>query len=123
MTDGTKSSIENGGARLNVISGRGNNGVKVRIKDRFEAVCPVDGHIDTYTLSIEYYPSGGRILELKSFSQYLNEFREREIAQEELCGVLYEDIESILAPEDMRVSVFGEHYGLEVRTIKGGGDN
>ncbi|MEE8478476.1 MAG: NADPH-dependent 7-cyano-7-deazaguanine reductase QueF, partial [Candidatus Neomarinimicrobiota bacterium] len=43
--------------------------------DEFSAVCPFSGLPDYAYLKIEYYPEGGKCIELKSLKYYVISFR------------------------------------------------
>ena len=43
--------------------------------DEFSAVCPFSGLPDLAYVKIEYYPSGGKCIELKSLKYYFISFR------------------------------------------------
>ena len=50
--------------------------------DEFSAVCPFSGLPDYAFLKIEYYPEGGKCVELKSLKYYIVSFRNVGIYQE-----------------------------------------
>ena len=51
--------------------------------DEFSAVCPFSGLPDYAYLKIEYYPTGGKCIELKSLKYYIISFRNVGILQED----------------------------------------
>ncbi|MCB0352510.1 MAG: preQ(1) synthase [Bdellovibrionales bacterium] len=64
--------------------------------DEFSAVCPFSGLPDLAHLRIEYYPSGGRCIELKSLKYYITSFRNVGIYQEAATKRIREDLETVL---------------------------
>ena len=64
--------------------------------DEFSAVCPFSGLPDYATLRIEYYPTGGRCVELKSLKYYIISFRNVGIYQEQATKRIRCDLENLL---------------------------
>jgi len=54
---------------------------------------------------IEYYPDGGKIVELKSLKYYFVSFRNVGIYQEEATKRIYEDLKNLLKTDRLRVTV------------------
>ena len=67
--------------------------------DEFSAVCPFSGLPDYARLKIEYYPEGGKCMELKSLKYYIISFRNVGIYQEAATKRIYDDL--IAVAEDM----------------------
>jgi len=84
--------------------------------DELSAVCPFSGLPDLASIEVEYYPSD-RIVELKSFKYYLVSFRTVGIYQENLTARVAEDLEKLLEPRYLRVSlVYATRGGIDART-------
>lgn len=75
----------------------------------FVAVCPFSGLPDIGRLIIEYYPEGGKCLELKSLKYYITSFKEVGIYQEEATKRIYDDLKKVLQSNRLRVTT---HYNL-----------
>ncbi len=75
----------------------------------FVAVCPFSGLPDIGRLIIEYYPEGGKCLELKSLKYYITSFKEVGIYQEEATKRIYDDLKNVLQSNRLRVTT---HYNL-----------
>ena len=71
----------------------------------FSAVCPFSGLPDIAKLIIEYYPDGGKIIELKSLKYYIISFRNVGIYQEQATKRIYEDLKKVLNTERIRVTM------------------
>ena len=67
--------------------------------DEFSAVCPFSGLPDLAYVKIEYYPSGGKCIELKSLKYYFVSFRNVGIYQEGATKRIYNDLKSALDTE------------------------
>ncbi len=78
----------------------------IRIEtEEFSAVCPFSGLPDIGRVIIEYYPDGGKIVELKSLKYYFVSFRNVGIYQEEATKRIYEDLKRLLNTNRLRVTV------------------
>jgi len=78
------------------------------------AWCPYEGTADYYTLRIEYWPDGYAV-ELMSFRDYLQTFRDEEIGHEEYAKQVYDDLVTVLEPEWLRLVVEAPpRYGLDM---------
>jgi 7-cyano-7-deazaguanine reductase len=78
------------------------------------AWCPYEGTADYYTLRLEYCPEEYAV-ELMSFRDYLQTFRDEEIGHEEYVERVYEDLRTVLEPEWLRlVGDAPPRYGLDV---------
>lgn len=64
----------------------------------FSAVCPFSGLPDIATITIKYYPMGGKCIELKSLKYYLTSFRNVGIYQEGVTKRIYNDLSEIFGP-------------------------
>lgn len=85
--------------------------VSVRLERDFTAVCPEDRrHIDYYTVVVEYVPDG-EAYELEAFSNYLDDFGVQ--SQEEVTQLIYDHLFGQSEPEELTVTVTGQHHGVE----------
>ena len=81
--------------------------------EEFVAVCPFSGLPDVARLIIEYYPRGGRCVELKSLKYYLLQFRPVGIFYENIVNRILDDLTAALSPKRMRiVGCFSARGGL-----------
>ena len=72
--------------------------------EEFSAVCPFSGLPDIAKLIIEYYPTGGCCIELKSLKYYLTSFRNVGLYQEGVTARIYQDLKSILETEKIKIT-------------------
>ncbi|HDL89711.1 MAG TPA: NADPH-dependent 7-cyano-7-deazaguanine reductase QueF [Thermodesulforhabdus norvegica] len=78
----------------------------IRIEtEEFSAVCPFSGLPDIGRVVIEYFPDGGKIVELKSLKYYFVSFRNVGIYQEEATKRIYEDLKKLLETERLKVTI------------------
>ncbi len=88
--------------------------------DEFSAVCPFSGLPDIGRVIIEYYPDGGKIVELKSLKYYFISFRNVGIYQEEVTKRIYEDLKNLLRTDRLRVTViYNIRGGIKTTTQMG----
>ncbi|PLV59486.1 preQ(1) synthase [Thermotoga sp. KOL6] len=88
--------------------------------DEFSAVCPFSGLPDIGKVIIEYYPDGGKIVELKSLKYYFVSFRNVGIYQEEATKRIYEDLKKILKTNRLKVTVvYNIRGGIKTTTQMG----
>jgi len=88
--------------------------------DEFSAVCPFSGLPDYAYLKIEYYPKGGKCIELKSLKYYIISFRNVGIFQEEVTKRIYKDLQKILNTENLKVTtVYNLRGGFETTCAEG----
>ena len=89
--------------------------------EEFSAVCPFSGLPDFARLIIEYYPEGGRCIELKSLKYYITTFRNVGIYQEEATRRIYGDLARVLQTGNLRVStVYNLRGGFKTTAVQGG---
>ena len=77
--------------------------------NEFSAVCPFSGLPDIAYVKIEYYPEGGKCIELKSLKYYFVSFRNVGIYQEGATKRIYDDLKRCLlytspSPRDATLS-------------------
>lgn len=70
----------------------------------FIAACPFSGLPDTGRLVIEYYPEGGKCIELRSLKYYIVSFRNVGLYQEGVTKRIYHDLKTILSTDRIKVT-------------------
>jgi 7-cyano-7-deazaguanine reductase len=86
----------------------------------FSAVCPFSGLPDYARLKIEYYPEGGRCVELKSLKYYITSFRNVGIYQEAATKRIYDDLKKALETPKLRVTtIYNTRGGFDTTCIEG----
>lgn len=86
----------------------------------FSAVCPFSGLPDLAHVVIEYYPTGGKCVELKSLKYYFISFRNVGIYQEAVTKRIYQDLKSALETNRLRVSThYNTRGGFDTSCIEG----
>ena len=86
----------------------------------FSAVCPFSGLPDLATVIIEYYPDGGKCVELKSLKYYFISFRNVGIYQEAVTQKIYSDLKNVLNTQRLKVtSVYNTRGGFDTTCIEG----
>ncbi|MFW6415432.1 MAG: preQ(1) synthase [Thermodesulfobacteriota bacterium] len=92
--------------------------------EEFSAVCPFSGLPDFARLIIEYYPRGGRCIELKSLKYYITTFRNVGIYQEEATKRIYGDLARVLQTGNLRVTtVYNLRGGFQTTAVQGNLDD
>ena len=88
--------------------------------DEFSAVCPFSGLPDVATVTIEYYPSGGKCVELKSLKYYITSFRNVGLYQEGVTKRIYDDLKSVLNTDRLKVSTdYNRRGGFDTTCVEG----
>ena len=86
----------------------------------FSAVCPFSGLPDIADVIIEYYPTGGKCVELKSLKYYFISFRNVGIYQEGATKRIYEDLKAVLETEKIQVTtIYNTRGGFDTTCIEG----
>ena len=86
----------------------------------FSAVCPFSGLPDLGLVRIEYHPSGGRCVELKSLKYYLVSFRNVGIFQEAATRRIFTDLRQALGTKRLRVTtVYNTRGGFDTTCVEG----
>ena len=86
----------------------------------FSAVCPFSGLPDLAKVIIEYYPDGGKCIELKSLKYYFISFRNVGIYQEAVTQKIYSDLKNVLNTQRLKVtSVYNTRGGFDTTCIEG----
>ncbi|MFP3911045.1 MAG: preQ(1) synthase [Desulfobacteraceae bacterium] len=86
----------------------------------FIASCPFSGLPDTGRLIIEYYPEGGKCIELKSLKYYVVSFRNVGLFQEGVTQRIYRDLKETLATDRLRVTtIYNTRGGFDTTCSEG----
>ncbi len=91
------------------------NWIKIET-DEFSAVCPWSGLPDYGKIIVEYIPSEV-ILELKSFKYYLYTYRNVGIYQEHAVNRIFDDLEELLSPKKMKITLIYNIRGGILTTV------
>ena len=88
--------------------------------DEFSAVCPFSGLPDLAYVKIEYFPIGGKCVELKSLKHYFISYRNVGIYQEGATKRIYNDLKSVLETARLHVTtVYNIRGGFDTTCIEG----
>ena len=86
--------------------------------DEFSAVCPFSGLPDMAYVKIEYFPKGGKCIELKSLKYYLLSYRSVGIVQEHAANRILKDLVDACDPEWMRITlIYNVRGGMETTVL------
>ncbi len=86
----------------------------------FSCVCPFSGLPDLARVRVEYYPEGGKCVELKSLKYYFVSFRNVGIFQEAVTQRIYGDLKELLETERLRVTtIYNTRGGFDTTCIEG----
>ena len=92
--------------------------------NEFSAVCPFSGLPDLAKVRIEYFPTGGKCVELKSLKYYFTSFRNVGIYQEGATKRIYNDLSSILETKKIQITtVYNIRGGFKTTCIEGSINN
>ena len=88
--------------------------------DEFSAVCPFSGLPDLAYIKIEYYPNGGKCIELKSLKYYFISFRNVGIYQEGATKRIYKDLKSVLNTSKIKITtIYNTRGGFDTTCVEG----
>ena len=88
--------------------------------DEFSAVCPFSGLPDIAYVKIEYFPTGGKCVELKSLKYYFVSFRNVGIYQEAATKRIYSDLLSALDSKQLMVTtIYNIRGGFQTTCVEG----
>ena len=88
--------------------------------NEFSAVCPFSGLPDIAYVKIEYYPVGGRCIELKSLKYYFVSFRNVGIYQEGATKRIYDDLKRALKTSRLKVTtIYNTRGGFDTTCSEG----
>lgn len=86
----------------------------------FSVVCPFSGLPDYGHLKIEYYPRGGKCVELKSLKYYITSFRNVGLYQEGVTKRIFEDLKKLLDTPRLRITtVYNPRGGFDTTCVEG----
>ena len=85
----------------------------------FSAVCPFSGLPDVAYLKIEYYPKGGKCIELKSLKYYITSFRNVGLYQEGVTSRIKEDLEKVLDTDVRITTIYNTRGGFDTTCVEG----
>ena len=92
--------------------------------NEFSAVCPFSGLPDLAKVRIEYFPAGGKCVELKSLKYYFTSFRNVGIYQEGATKRIYDDLSSILETKKIQITtIYNIRGGFKTTCIEGSINN
>ena len=88
--------------------------------DEFSAVCPFSGLPDISYVKIEYFPTGGKCVELKSLKYYFVSFRNVGIYQEAATKRIYSDLQEVLKTDRLMITtLYKIRGGFETTCVEG----
>ena len=88
--------------------------------NEFSAVCPFNGLPDIARVKIEYFPTGGKCIELKSLKYYFTSFRNVGIYQEAVTKRIYDDLSSILKTKKIQITtIYNIRGGFKTLCVEG----
>ena len=88
--------------------------------NEFSAVCPFSGLPDIAYVKIEYYPEGGKCIELKSLKYYFVSFRNVGIYQEGATKRIYNDLKNVLKTSRLKVTtIYNTRGGFDTTCSEG----
>ncbi len=88
--------------------------------EEFSAVCPFSGLPDLAYVKIEYFPTGGKCIELKSLKYYFVSFRNVGIYQEAATKRIYDDLKAALDTKQIMVTtIYNIRGGFETTCVEG----
>ena len=88
--------------------------------NEFSTVCPFSGLPDLAYVKIEYYPEGGKCVELKSLKYYFISFRNVGIYQEGVTKKIFGDLKEILDTSKLRVTtIYNTRGGFDTTCVEG----
>jgi len=88
--------------------------------NEFSAVCPFSGLPDIARVKIEYFPTGGKCIELKSLKYYFTSFRNVGIYQEAVIKRIYDDFSSILKTKKIQITtIYNIRNGFKTVCVEG----
>ena len=84
------------------------------------ASCPFSGLPDVGRLIIEYYPEGGKCIELKSLKYYVVSFRNVGLFQEGVTKRIYTDLKEKLSTDRLKVTtIYNTRGGFDTTCSEG----
>ena len=88
--------------------------------NEFSAVCPFSGLPDLAKVKIEYFPTGGKCVELKSLKYYFTSFRDVGIYQEGVTKRIYNDLCLCLETNKLQITtIYNIRGGFKTTCVEG----
>lgn len=88
--------------------------------NEFSAVCPFSGLPDLAKVKIEYFPTGGKCVELKSLKYYFTSFRNVGIYQEGVTKRIYNDLSLCLETNKLQITtIYNIRGGFKTTCVEG----
>ena len=88
--------------------------------NEFSAVCPFSGLPDLAKVKIEYFPTGGKCVELKSLKYNFTSFRNVGIYQEGVTKRIYNDLCLCLETNKLQITtIYNIRGGFKTTCIEG----
>jgi len=88
--------------------------------NEFSAVCPFSGLPDLAKVKIEYFPTGGKCVELKSLKYYFTSFRNVGIYQEGVTKRIYNDLCLCLETNKLQITtIYNIRGGFKTTCVEG----
>ena len=88
--------------------------------NEFSAVCPFSGLPDLAKVKIEYFPKGGKCVELKSLKYYFTSFRNVGIYQEGVTKRIYNDLCLSLKTNKLQITtIYNIRGGFKTTCVEG----
>ena len=88
--------------------------------DEFSAVCPFSGLPDISYVKLEYFPTGGKCVELTSLKYYFVSFRNVGIYQEAATKRIYSDLREVLKTDRLIITtLYNIRGGFETTCVEG----
>jgi 7-cyano-7-deazaguanine reductase len=90
------------------------------VTNEFSAVCPFSGLPDIAKVIIEYFPAGGKCVELKSLKYYFISFRNVGIYQEAVTKQIYDDLSLVLKTKKIQITtIYNIRGGFKTVCVEG----
>ena len=90
------------------------------VTNEFSAVCPFSGLPDIAKVIIEYFPAGGKCVELKSLKYYFTSFRNVGIYQEAVTKRIYDDLSLVLKTKKIQITtIYNIRGGFKTVCVEG----
>ena len=90
------------------------------VTNEFSAVCPFSGLPDIAKVIIEYFPAGGKCVELKSLKYYFTSFRNVGIYQEAVTKRIYDDLSLVLKTKKIQITtIYNIRGGFRTVCVEG----
>ena len=89
---------------------------RVELETEFTAICPIDNTVDNYLVRIVYKPRCDNdkcmYLELSSFREFLDGFKNRAIYHEDLINEIMDEIVMLINPVKLSIILISNYRGI-----------